>query len=146
MGSPLRRICPSRVSIDRIPNRRTRPSIGTPSRTSVASTLHDTPTRAPQRSGWTRIPPKWTGATRSVRLERVAPVHLGGIRVQPDLWGARVGVSWSVEATLVRDGVPIDGLVRRFGMRSIETRDGQILLNGEPIYLLGALDQDLWPE
>ncbi|HUS14007.1 MAG TPA: glycoside hydrolase family 2 TIM barrel-domain containing protein [Chloroflexia bacterium] len=34
----------------------------------------------------------------------------------------------------------------RFGYREISTRDGQVLLNGEPLFLLCALDQDLYPE
>lgn len=34
----------------------------------------------------------------------------------------------------------------RFGFRTIEARDGQLLLNGEPLYLLGALDQDFYRE
>jgi hypothetical protein len=33
-----------------------------------------------------------------------------------------------------------------FGFRTIETRDGKILLNGKPFYLRGALDQDYYPE
>src|SRR5262249_28985356 len=39
-----------------------------------------------------------------------------------------------------------DALEVRFGFREIATRDGKLLLNGEPIYLLAALDQDLYPE
>jgi len=34
----------------------------------------------------------------------------------------------------------------RFGMRSFTTRAGQFLLNGQPVYLLAALDQDFYPE
>jgi beta-galactosidase/beta-glucuronidase len=34
----------------------------------------------------------------------------------------------------------------RFGFREIATRDGQLVLNGEPIYLLAVLDQDLYPD
>jgi hypothetical protein len=34
----------------------------------------------------------------------------------------------------------------RFGIRTIETRDGYLLLNGEPLYLLAALDQDFYRE
>lgn len=34
----------------------------------------------------------------------------------------------------------------RFGFRTIETRDGRLLLNGEPFYLVGALDQDFYRE
>ncbi len=34
----------------------------------------------------------------------------------------------------------------RFGIRTIETRDGRLLLNGEPFYLVAALDQDFYRE
>ncbi|MEM2930605.1 MAG: glycoside hydrolase family 2 TIM barrel-domain containing protein [Thermoproteota archaeon] len=33
-----------------------------------------------------------------------------------------------------------------FGMRKIEARENRILLNGEPVYLMGALDQDFYPD
>jgi hypothetical protein len=33
-----------------------------------------------------------------------------------------------------------------FGFRTVETRNGQILLNGKPIYMRGALDQDYYPQ
>ena len=33
-----------------------------------------------------------------------------------------------------------------FGFRSIATKDGQILLNGQPFYMRAALDQDYYPE
>ena len=38
-----------------------------------------------------------------------------------------------------------DEVSLRFGFREVSTRDGKILLNGEPIYLLSALDQDMYP-
>ena len=34
---------------------------------------------------------------------------------------------------------------QRFGMREIGTSDGRVVLNGRPVFLLGALDQDLYP-
>jgi len=34
----------------------------------------------------------------------------------------------------------------RFGFRSLTTHDGKFLLNGKPIYLRGALDQDFYPD
>lgn len=37
-----------------------------------------------------------------------------------------------------------DEKVIRFGVRTIDTRDGRLLLNGEPLYLLAALDQDFY--
>jgi len=39
-----------------------------------------------------------------------------------------------------------DELRTRFGFREISTSNGQILLNGEPLFLLCALDQDLYPD
>ncbi|MEO8684101.1 MAG: sugar-binding domain-containing protein, partial [Devosia sp.] len=39
-----------------------------------------------------------------------------------------------------------DRVTQTFGFRTIETHDGQILLNGQPIYLRGALDQDYYPD
>jgi hypothetical protein len=39
-----------------------------------------------------------------------------------------------------------DEVIETFGFRTIETRNGQILLNGYPFYLRGALDQDYYPE
>src|SRR5213079_3236778 len=55
----------------------------------------------------------------------------------PNLYGLRV--------ELRQDGRVIDAYETRFGMRSIEARDGLILLNGAPIFLAGALDQDFYP-
>ena len=42
-------------------------------------------------------------------------------------------------------GPAVDEVGVVFGMRSIAVRDGAILLNGRPIYVRGALDQDFWP-
>lgn len=39
-----------------------------------------------------------------------------------------------------------DSLDVHFGYRQISTRDGVLLLNGQPFYLLCALDQDLYPD
>lgn len=39
-----------------------------------------------------------------------------------------------------------DSLAGRFGLRTIATRGGRIFLNGEPVYLRGALDQAFYPD
>ncbi|MFP9137137.1 glycoside hydrolase family 2 protein [Devosia sp. XGJD_8] len=39
-----------------------------------------------------------------------------------------------------------DKRIETFGFRTIEARGGQILLNGKPIYIRGALDQDYYPD
>ena len=40
----------------------------------------------------------------------------------------------------------LDEVTETFGFRTIEAREGRILLNGRPFYLRGALDQDYYPE
>ena len=39
-----------------------------------------------------------------------------------------------------------DDIEDTFGFRTIETRDGKFYLNGEPLYLRAALDQDYYPD
>ncbi len=55
----------------------------------------------------------------------------------PDLYNLRID--------LIRDEV-VDTTEHSFGFRSIEARDGRILLNGKPFYMRGALDQDYYPD
>lgn len=43
-------------------------------------------------------------------------------------------------------GEILDEVIETFGFRTIETRNGQILLNGRPFYLRAALDQDYYPD
>ncbi|HET9493669.1 MAG TPA: glycoside hydrolase family 2 TIM barrel-domain containing protein [Chloroflexia bacterium] len=56
----------------------------------------------------------------------------------PHLYTATVTVRGAVGAE--------DSLSVRFGFREVSTRDGKLLLNGEPIYLLSALDQDMYAD
>jgi len=55
----------------------------------------------------------------------------------PNLYRARVAMR--------RQGEPKDAVEERFGFRTIETRNGRFYLNGEPLYLRAALDQDYYP-
>ncbi len=50
------------------------------------------------------------------------------------------------EFVLERDGRAIDEFAERFGFRTIEVRHGRFYLNGELLYLRGALDQDYYPD
>ena len=47
---------------------------------------------------------------------------------------------------LMRGGELVDTLSLTFGFRTIEARDGKFFLNGEPLYMRCALDQDYYPE
>ena len=44
------------------------------------------------------------------------------------------------------DGQIVDEVEEVFGFRTIATRDGKLWLNGRPLYLRAALDQDYYPE
>ncbi|MBF9232798.1 glycoside hydrolase family 2 protein [Microvirga alba] len=57
---------------------------------------------------------------------------------QPNLYRIRM--------SLVRGGTVKDEVEDRFGFRTIEARNGKFYLNGEPLYLRAALDQDYYPD
>lgn len=65
---------------------------------------------------------------------------------EPRLWHPDTPHLYTATLTLERNGVPLDSLTKRFGMRKIETRDGWVWLNGKPIFLVGVLDQDFYPQ
>ena len=65
----------------------------------------------------------------------------------PRLWDIGKPDLYTVSAKLLAgDGTTLDEVVVRFGMREIRTDGGRILLNGRPVYFLGVLDQDLYPD
>ncbi|HEY89333.1 MAG TPA: glycoside hydrolase family 2 [Thermoflexia bacterium] len=63
----------------------------------------------------------------------------------PVLWSPEHPALYRIEATLLRDATLVDRLDDRFGMRHFEARGGRFYLNGEPVYLRMALDQDYYP-
>ena len=65
--------------------------------------------------------------------------------VDPKMWSLDQPELYKIELELVVDNEVKDIQEKTFGFRTIQTRDGKILLNGEPIYLRGALDQDYYP-
>jgi hypothetical protein len=69
--------------------------------------------------------------------EVVVPVQVTSIKY----WTPDTPILYTAEVQLGGDSVST-----RFGFREITTRDGKILLNGQPFYLLCALDQDLYPD
>jgi hypothetical protein len=61
----------------------------------------------------------------------------------PKLWGIDQPNLYTLTVSL---GDDVDVVEERFGFRSVDARDGKILLNGEPIFMRGALDQDYYPD
>ena len=76
----------------------------------------------------TPVAPDETEVTLTVRVD------------QPSLWTPATPVLYTAAVQFGTDSLAV-----RFGFREISTRDGMLLLNGEPFYLLCALDQDLYP-
>lgn len=64
----------------------------------------------------------------------------------PALWSPEHPNLHTVKVDLIAGGTVVDTTHHTFGFRKIETRDGKFYLNGEPLYLRGALDQDYYPE
>ena len=60
---------------------------------------------------------------------------------QPLAWSPNEPNLYTLKVSTIEDQI-----AETFGFRTIETRDGQILLNGRPFYLRGALDQDYYPD
>ena len=60
-------------------------------------------------------------------------------------WSPDAPHLYTLDVAITRDGT-LDLTRHSFGFRSIETRDGKILINGQPFYMRAALDQDYYPE
>lgn len=61
------------------------------------------------------------------------------------LWSPQQPYLYRLEVTLLDGDRTIDSVGDRFGMRKIETRGKQILLNNVPIYLRGVGDDGMYP-
>lgn len=77
----------------------------------------------------------------------VAAGRAAGLVDVPDrlAWEPNAPHLYRVVAQLLIDQTVVDQQELRIGFREIKTSDGRILLNGRPILLRGALDQDLYP-
>ena len=65
---------------------------------------------------------------------------------EPLDWSPDAPHLYELRAVLRRGGEVADLVRERFGFRSIETHAGRIYLNGQPLFLRGALDQDYYPD
>jgi len=61
-------------------------------------------------------------------------------------WSPAAPNLYDIEFILYRGDEKLDHVYSYFGMRKISTRNGQVLLNNEPIYQRLLLDQGYWPE
>ena len=80
--------------------------------------------------------------TRAVTA--AGPVSLETSVSGPRLWSPATPALYGLEIAL--SGAVDDRQTTRFGFREFTARDGRFFLNGEPFYMIGALDQDFYPE
>ncbi|ESP89356.1 sugar-binding domain-containing protein [Candidatus Halobonum tyrrellensis] len=64
----------------------------------------------------------------------------------PTYWTPDDPHLYEVAVDLERDGDRVDAYDDTFGMRSVERREGDIYLNGDPLFVRGALDQAFYPD
>jgi Glycosyl hydrolases family 2, sugar binding domain/Glycosyl hydrolases family 2, TIM barrel domain/Glycosyl hydrolases family 2 len=78
-----------------------------------------------------------------------ALTHSIALPKPPKLWDIDTPHLYTVTARLRPVGAPADqisALEDSCGFRTIESRDGRLWLNGRPVYLRSALDQDYYPD
>jgi hypothetical protein len=61
-------------------------------------------------------------------------------------WSPDLPQLYRLQAVVTRESRVVDQGEETFGFRTIEARDGKFYLNGELLYLRGALDQDYYPD
>lgn len=105
-----------------------------------------------RREGWAIEVAVFDPEGREVSKHRrdIGAAETGGIErlavPEPRLWDIGQPNLYRAEAALVIGDGAVDRVSDRFGMRTIATEGGRFLLNGRPIYLLAALDQDVYAD
>lgn len=66
--------------------------------------------------------------------------------LEPKLWSPDQPHLYILHLELHGPTGLLDSVDSYFGIRSVSTQDGRVLLNGTPIYLKTVLDQGYWPE
>lgn len=84
-------------------------------------------------------------AEHSVRAG-ATQVELSALVPDPLPWSPTSPHLYRFHAVLLAGGEAVDAFDANFGFRTIEARDGKLYLNGELLYLRGALDQDYYPD
>ena len=59
-------------------------------------------------------------------------------------WDIAAPNLYRLDVELLRAGVVVDRAGDRFGFRVVGVENDRVTINGRPVYLLGALDQDYW--
>ena len=65
---------------------------------------------------------------------------------QAEAWSPEAPNLYDLVIELIVGDKIVDAIERSIGFRRFEAKDGRLILNGEPFYMFGALDQDWHPE
>ena len=65
---------------------------------------------------------------------------------QAEAWSPEAPNLYDLVIELIVDDKIVDSIERTVGFRRFEAKDERLMLNGEPFYMFGALDQDWHPE
>ena len=65
---------------------------------------------------------------------------------KPEFWSPESPHLYLAHIRLKRDGEVIDDLCESFGVRTVEAKRGEILLNGERVFLRGAINMSVYPD
>jgi beta-galactosidase/beta-glucuronidase len=84
--------------------------------------------------------------TRSETRTAVATGHLTLTIPYAKLWSPESPHLYDLTVRLYENAQVLDEVRSYFGLRGIELRDGQFLLNGASVYLQMILDQGYWPQ
>ncbi|MCU9613062.1 glycoside hydrolase family 2 [Caldibacillus lycopersici] len=63
----------------------------------------------------------------------------------PKLWSIREPNLYVFEATLIQEEQVLDRFTSQFGIRTLEAKDANILLNEKPVFLAGVARHEEWP-
>jgi len=85
-------------------------------------------------------------ATTATADAAVPNTRLLKLDAAPQLWSPAHPALYRVTAQIYAENKLVDELSATCGFRTVEAKAGRIYLNGEPIYLRGALDQAYYPE
>lgn len=64
----------------------------------------------------------------------------------PELWSPDSPALYNLEVTIVRDGIELDSFTSYTAFRSYGIENARLVLNGEPFFVRGVLDQGYWPD
>lgn len=77
----------------------------------------------------------WKGQPKSIMADGQTKFHVDGL--QPELWSPEKPFLYELNMTVLENGKEIKTVSYHIGFRDFESKNGQIFLNGHPLFLRG---------